>query len=299
MGMVYSDESSIDPIFTNLVNVLITASASGGFEDPEDVTQLKQILALGLKLNLITNSLDERLQKSLQGAVSGEKPLTDEDALEIILALERIRDYVTLTQPKSNLYLSFANSSGEKDSPRINSSSRYPLQSQGNIDKAVSNVAARAAPAIHDLREMIEAAIVDNETKERFRKQLNEYEKISEEAAKGALEQQKQAFELKLLQQKVSFEQDIETRRKELALKEAETKTQRIVRLLDRDLVSVIIGGILLIILGVAMVVLIARGTVSSDLLETAFLILLGFFFGSAVPAARAASTKSDNQSST
>jgi len=56
--------------------------------------------------------------------------------------------------------------------------------------------------------------------------------------------------------------------------------TQRLLRLLDKDLVSVVIGGILLIFMSIAMLLLIRYGQVEARLFESAFLILLGFFFG-------------------
>lgn len=138
-------------------------------------------------------------------------------------------------------------------------------------------------PSIRNLQDMIDVSSVDDETKKQFRAELDEYEKIADEAAKGVLEEQHKVFELELEQQKERFDHELDIKRRELNIREAETKTQRIVRLLDRDLVSVIIGGVLLIIICIALIWLIARGTVEARLIESAFLILLGFFFGQGV----------------
>lgn len=125
----------------------------------------------------------------------------------------------------------------------------------------------------------------DLDTKEILRKQLGEYEKLAKEASEGELERQREEFILKLAQQKAVFEQDQAVKQSELRLRESETKTRRIIRLLDKDLVSVLIGGVLLIILTVSLIVLMSRGIVEPRLLENAFLILLGYFFGQGVGA--------------
>ena len=135
----------------------------------------------------------------------------------------------------------------------------------------------QVAPSIRDLRELIDSSNADEETKERFRNQLDEYEKVAEEAATGALQRQQQEFELALEQQRVNFQ------------------TARIERLFDRDLVSVIIGGVLLIIITIALIIMMAYGKIEVRLIESAFLILLGFFFGQGISRSRG-TTSSEEQ---
>jgi hypothetical protein len=147
------------------------------------------------------------------------------------------------------------------------------LSDQGGI------ISQALTSKIRNLNDAIDQ-LPDNDTKEMLRNQLQEYEKLAKDVAAGELERQRMEFDQKLAQQKVAFEQDQAGKQVELRLREAETKTQRIVRLLDKDLVSVLIGGALLIIITVSLIVMMGRGVVESRLLENAFLILLGYFFG-------------------
>jgi DNA-binding transcriptional MerR regulator len=150
--------------------------------------------------------------------------------------------------------------------------------------------------SIRDIRDLIETSSVDEQTKASLRTQLDEYEKTAEEAATGLLEEQLRECEQRREQQRLRFEQEQEVLRTELASKKAERWTQTIVRLLDRDLVSVLIGGILLIVICIALIWMIAHGMVEARLLESAFLILLGFFFGQGI--ARPGRTASPNAES-
>jgi len=131
------------------------------------------------------------------------------------------------------------------------------------------------------LLDMIESSEnIDGATREKFVKELDNYESLAKESAEEALSRQRQELDLWVQGEKNRLDQDMDTHQRELALKEAEQKTKRMLRFFDRDLVAVIIGGVLLLIISIALIFMIASEKVEPSLLENAFLILLGFFFG-------------------
>lgn len=139
----------------------------------------------------------------------------------------------------------------------------------GRVENIIggSVVIERLQNRIRTLTDAVEALSINSAEKEPLLKQIQEYEKLAKDVAEGALKRQEAEFLAKLQEQKI------------------ETQTQRIIRLLDKDLVSVLIGGTLLLIITISLIVMMSRGLVESRLLENAFLILLGYFFGQGVGA--------------
>ena len=120
-----------------------------------------------------------------------------------------------------------------------------------------------------DLEQLINEVDADEATKEKIKQEFKEIREAYDAKIEGELQRQQDQFDF------------------EWELRKAQEKTDRIIRLLDRDLVAVIIGGILLLILGIALIVLIYNDKVEPTLLESAFFVILGFFFGQGVSRVR------------
>ena len=164
-------------------------------------------------------------------------------------------------------------------------------------------IAVETQREIHSIAEGIDSLPVDEKTKSNFHRQLQEYERVFKEAAEGVLARQEIEFQLKIDRQTNDFQQQLKEKELELRLREQETKTQRIIRLMDKDIVAVVIGGILLIIFGIALLAMMLYGKVDTQLVESVFFILLGYFFGQGVAGRigqgdRSQDRKTDNPSS-
>jgi hypothetical protein len=127
---------------------------------------------------------------------------------------------------------------------------------------------------VADLRSLVMTdSHLDTDQKEKFTKQLDEYESALEKVTTDVLNRQQREFELQLEKQK----QDLELERTE--------RTRRLwvwllQRVLEKNLIASFIGGILLFIVMITLIIAMFMGKVDTNIVENAFLVLLGYFFG-------------------
>jgi len=142
--------------------------------------------------------------------------------------------------------------------------SRWPsirLSDKMIFGKASAGLEVQEEKLTTSIEEVVREANISEERKEEILKEWKEYKEAASDERRWVLEQQRLEFEEKLKDQ----------------------ASKRWARWFGRDFVAVVIGAALLFILGISILWMIPSGHFEPRVIESAFLILLGFFFGQKV----------------
>jgi len=157
--------------------------------------------------------------------------------------------------------------------------------------KVSSNIAQQVEGQISTLREAIESLSVDEESKEKLRDQLQEYETATADATQVELDKAKkeleqELFELDKSKKQLELEFEYEQQKahiewvREKAQIESDRQQRRRDTWLDKEMWAVVTGVIILIFLVFLLGIMGARGKADLEILENVLFVVLGFFFG-------------------
>ena len=128
----------------------------------------------------------------------------------------------------------------------------------------------RKAIKIDSLRGLI-GAVPDEALKTRLQHEVSDLEESSRKL-------KQQSTEIERAQQELKASSDIEITRLRLEVFERRSKVWR--SFLERESVATLVGGILLLVIGAAILVSMFLRLTISDIVSNTFLLILGYFFG-------------------
>ena len=242
------------------------------------------------KRNIIQEESAKHFREALESLNATEEQIKEQSSTELKQTLEHINQ--ALDNPSK--YGVFQYSPPKRHGPATKSRYKTSASSEANgyyIDINIESILLeRKEMVIERLKHLmsqerdirVKGVTEEHTTDETVdlteaeQKEINEFEKNEAELKKeGELVKVRKDFKLS--------EIELRTQMQELELNRLERRSKVWQIFLARESVSTIIGGILLLIMTTCLLIAMFSSITATDIIENAFLLILGYFFGSTV----------------